>query len=406
VSNYSILVVDDEVDNFEVIEALLANTDHTLQYASHGQQAIDSLDKFDPDLILLDVMMPGIDGIEVCQQIKAMPKWQAVPIIMVTALTSSSDLARCLAAGADDFLSKPMNVVELRARVQSMLRIKKQHDRIESLSKLQRNSINSLKSNLNELNMDLASSFSRESDAPLNNILSKVDLLQKSLNDMTTSEITEVIESVNRSAVELDKFNKKFLFSRQLSSAATESNRQETCLAKISIEQLATKQIDQLRSSMKLIFDVEDVELAVTPKHLQYIVHELLDHILKIPESKSFISIYGYVMNEEFHCYIDNLDVGADGILNKKSSVSAQFNPASNSEQELSIGLKIAKKIVEIHDGLFLIANADKTSTKIYITLPLKRSFFSPKPLAKVAIISNESMESISNELQENLYMG
>jgi two-component system, sensor histidine kinase and response regulator len=135
-SNYSILIVDDQPENFEVIEALLQSTDHNLYYASDGITAIDLLDKFTPDLVLLDVMMPEIDGIEVCKQIKANPRWQAIPVIMVTSFSSTANLSRCLAAGADDFLSKPVNGIELRTRVNSLLRIKKQQDLIESLSKV------------------------------------------------------------------------------------------------------------------------------------------------------------------------------------------------------------------------------------------------------------------------------
>ena len=129
----SVLVVDDEPDNFDVIETLLSDRDYQLHYAANGQEAIASLDTFNPDLILLDVMMPGIDGIEVCRLIKALSKWQAVPIIMVTALSSKSDLAHCLTTGADDFISKPVNGIELRSRVHSMLRIKQQYDDLQTL---------------------------------------------------------------------------------------------------------------------------------------------------------------------------------------------------------------------------------------------------------------------------------
>lgn len=132
----SILVVDDEPDNFDVIEALLSSQDYQLHYATNGQEAIASLELFQPDVILLDVMMPGMDGIEVCQRIKSMPQWESVPIIMVTALTSKEDLAKCLEAGADDFISKPLNSLEFRARVKSMLRIKKQYDRLERANAL------------------------------------------------------------------------------------------------------------------------------------------------------------------------------------------------------------------------------------------------------------------------------
>ncbi|MEG4352273.1 EAL domain-containing protein [Microcoleus sp. LAD1_D3] len=126
----SVLVIDDEPDNFDVIETLLNNRDYKLHYAASGQEAIDSLNFFEPDVILLDVMMPGMDGIEVCQRIKAMPKWEALPIVMVTALTTKTELARCLTAGADDFISKPVNRLELTARVRSMLRIHRQYQQL------------------------------------------------------------------------------------------------------------------------------------------------------------------------------------------------------------------------------------------------------------------------------------
>ncbi|MBD2187027.1 EAL domain-containing protein [Pseudanabaena mucicola] len=137
-SKPSILVVDDEPDNFDVIETLLSNSedvdqdnqDYHLHYAANGRDAIESLDVFQPDLILLDVMMPEMDGIEVCKRIKAIPKWSPVPIIMVTALTTKKDLAQCLFAGADDFISKPVNRLEMMARVKSMIRIHQQYKQL------------------------------------------------------------------------------------------------------------------------------------------------------------------------------------------------------------------------------------------------------------------------------------
>jgi len=129
----SILIVDDEPNNFDVIETLLNGEEYQLHYASGGQKALDHLDTFQPDVILLDVMMPELDGIEVCKQIKAIAKWKSVPIVMITALSSREDLSRCLAAGASVFISKPVNSIELRARVRSMLKIKEQYNDLQEL---------------------------------------------------------------------------------------------------------------------------------------------------------------------------------------------------------------------------------------------------------------------------------
>jgi two-component system, sensor histidine kinase and response regulator len=372
--SYSILIVDDEADNFEVIEALLASTNYTLHYANRGQDAIDGLEQFDPDAILLDVMMPGIDGMEVCKRIKAMPQWQAVPIIMVTALSGTEDLARCIEAGADDFVSKPINGVELRARVQSMLRIKKQHDRIQSLSKLQRNNIHFLENSLHELHLDLAVSFPNELNEPLNNIQDNIFRLQQNFRKMPESEIEQMLASANRSTLKLDKLNHSFLFYLQLALSTKDTKSQETCTSKKQIEQLVVKQVSRSYSSTKLTLNIEDTSLAVKDKHLQYIVGELLDYALKSAESQDFVNIYGNVMEEAFHFYIDNREVSSTSNPTAKLSELTQFNSGLDSEPELGIGLKIVKKIVEIYDGLFLIENTNHNQTTIYITLPLAKS--------------------------------
>lgn len=92
-TSFSILIVDDEPDNFDVIETFLNHPDYQLYYVENGEKAMAALPVFQPDLILMDVMMPGIDGLALCQQIKVIPQWQSVPIIMVTALTSKQTLA-------------------------------------------------------------------------------------------------------------------------------------------------------------------------------------------------------------------------------------------------------------------------------------------------------------------------
>lgn len=133
-STPSILIIDDEPNNFDVIETFLVDQGYQLHYVPSGKEALSSLDLFKPDLILLDVMMPDMDGIEVCRRIKARPDWGTVPIIVITALASKTDLARCLSAGADDFISKPVNRLELTARVKSMLRIRDQYQQLATFN--------------------------------------------------------------------------------------------------------------------------------------------------------------------------------------------------------------------------------------------------------------------------------
>lgn len=119
-----ILVVDDILPNVKLLEAKLMSQYYEVVTASNGQEALDKVESENPDIILLDVMMPGMDGFEVCTRLKANPKTAHIPVVMVTALTDSQDKIRGLEAGADDFLSKPINDTALMARVRSLSRLK------------------------------------------------------------------------------------------------------------------------------------------------------------------------------------------------------------------------------------------------------------------------------------------
>jgi two-component system cell cycle response regulator len=125
-----ILVVDDILPNVKLLEAKLTAEYFDVLTASDGPSALELADAETPDLILLDVMMPGMDGFEVCERLKASPKTRHIPIVMVTALSDVNDRVRGLKAGADDFLSKPVNDVALFARVRSLARLKMMMDEL------------------------------------------------------------------------------------------------------------------------------------------------------------------------------------------------------------------------------------------------------------------------------------
>lgn len=126
-----ILIVDDEQVMRDVMEGLLIHQGYDLAFAQSGRDALEKVAELRPDLLLLDVMMPDMDGFEVCRRIKADEQWQHIPIILVTALSGKDDLAIGLDAGADDFVHKPFSNLELLARVRSMLRIKGQYDSLQ-----------------------------------------------------------------------------------------------------------------------------------------------------------------------------------------------------------------------------------------------------------------------------------
>jgi CheY-like chemotaxis protein len=128
-----ILIADDNQPNVELLEAYLTGIECSIEVARDGQETIDKVISFRPDVILLDVMMPKLSGFEVCRKLKDDPTTSGIMILMVTALNELGDFERGVAAGTDDFLSKPVNRVELVKRIQNMLKIRHVTDEIERL---------------------------------------------------------------------------------------------------------------------------------------------------------------------------------------------------------------------------------------------------------------------------------
>ena len=131
-----ILIVDDNAANLEILQARLAAHNYGIITATDGESGLAMAREEQPDLILLDIMMPKMDGIEVCRHIRADPSLPFIPIIMVTAKTGSKDIVAGLEAGGDEYLTKPVDHAALVARVKSMLRIKELHDTVREQAAL------------------------------------------------------------------------------------------------------------------------------------------------------------------------------------------------------------------------------------------------------------------------------
>ena len=127
-----ILIVDDNEANRDILDTRLKTHGYELIQAADGEAAIAAVKEFLPDLVLLDVMMPKLDGIEVCRRLKSDPDLPFTPIVLVTAKADTKDIVAGLEAGADEYLTKPVDQPALVARVGSMLRFKALHDQVQS----------------------------------------------------------------------------------------------------------------------------------------------------------------------------------------------------------------------------------------------------------------------------------
>ncbi|GJQ30189.1 MAG: two-component system response regulator [Phycisphaerae bacterium] len=123
ISQCNVLLADDNAQNLELLLAYLEDLGCEVRTAQDGQEALDQIAQRRPDLLLLDVMMPRVSGFQVCSRIKRDPATSDIPVVMVTALNEVSDVERAVEMGADDFLTKPVNRLELLTKVRTLLRV-------------------------------------------------------------------------------------------------------------------------------------------------------------------------------------------------------------------------------------------------------------------------------------------
>jgi signal transduction histidine kinase len=296
-----------------------------------------------------------------------------VPIIMVTALSDKEDIARCLQAGATDFVSKPVNGLELRARVHAMLRIKQQYDSIQALSKLQRNTIHLLEGSLQTLRGNLASSLSHELNTPLNGILGGLGLLNAHWEDMEGEEMAELLELSHQSAQRLERLIQKFLVYLRLELATPPAQPPTVPLAHTIMTQATEQCAIEARRSDDIEVSIHTASLAIESQDLQRLLIELVDNALKFSSPGTPVQVVG---RRQERCYrLSVCDRGRGMTQSQVASVGAfmQFERSSYEQQGMGLGLKIAQKITELYGGHLLIDSTYKTGTTVHVDLPFAK---------------------------------
>ncbi len=195
----TVLIVDDDVSSRDILAAILFNEDYRLEFAADGQELLEKAETFMPDAVLLDVIMPDMNGFEACRRLKAKEEFRNIPVIMISVLNDKADMIQGFESGADDFLSKPVNGPELRARIRSVLRIKSRYDEIKTEISLREH---------------LGSMIMRDMKHSLNPILEADRTLEKYITD------SEALQKMSRAAHRIQLSISHMLMLRKITGAA------------------------------------------------------------------------------------------------------------------------------------------------------------------------------------------
>jgi signal transduction histidine kinase len=207
-----LLIVDDEMSASATMEAAFASEGYDLEFASNGELAIRKADSFLPDIILLDVMMPGMDGFETCRRLRAIAKLAEVPIIFLTALDDRASRLAGIEAGADDFLTKPIDIQELRLRVRTILKLNRYRTLItqrESLQEMASRIITAQEEERKHISRELHDDFGQALIAHMLNLRNlQIDLGRKNNEfnqtlDMLIADTNKTLEKIRLLAQDL-----------------------------------------------------------------------------------------------------------------------------------------------------------------------------------------------------------
>lgn len=197
-----ILIVDDNKENIDLIAYFLKPQNYQIFTAVDGVDALSQVEKVQPDIILLDIMLPKMDGFQVCERIKKNMETRFIPVIMITALKELKDKIRSLEVGADDFISKPFENVELLTRVKSLLRIKEYHDKLE-LKNIELEEKNKALTQMDQFKEELNHLIVHDMKNPLFVIQGNLQMMEMGMGDSMPDVVKKYLGRIDRSTQNL-----------------------------------------------------------------------------------------------------------------------------------------------------------------------------------------------------------
>lgn len=361
----NILVIDDKIDNFDIIETLLSNDQYEIYYASSGVKGLTLVESLSPDIILLDVMMPEMDGLQVCQRLKNNPQYQHIPVIMVTALNSKEDLARCLKEGADDFISKPIDGIELRARVRSLLRIKEQYDKLKNLVTLREETL--------RMREDMSNMIMHDLRNPLSTVVFAASVVERYIDKASDSfDKKELILRKTRQILGSGKRLEKMIDSLLL-MAKLESGKILFRPVETDLHELGTN----ISNDFELIASANQIELVsklpepgrtvlVDAPILCRVIDNLISNALKFsPAGSQVVLTLEYILNEDnqdnqdsnLQVRVSVADMGPGVSAEKQAVIFEKFEigELAQNVSQIGLGLAFCKMVLEAQGGSLMI---------------------------------------------------
>ncbi|MEH2049660.1 hybrid sensor histidine kinase/response regulator [Nostoc sp.] len=362
---YRILVVDDTPDNLILVQAILESEGYEIDLASDGIKALQKIDQFPPDLILLDVMMPGIDGYEVTRRIRKNPAISYIPILLITAFHQSS-VVEGLDAGADDFIRKPFDTDELLARVRSLLRLKHSLDEQQKMARQRE---------------DFVSRLTHDLRTPLVAADRMLNLFEMETFCKISPEMKQAIAVMIRSNQNLMEMVNTLLEVYRFEAGKKTLNWEECNLREISQE--VVSELSPLTNEKGLTLEIDTSELEpLTPNagiimgdrlELRRVLNNLVANAIKFTDTGGItIRIFETPLqpgNPDL-VTIEIQDTGYGIAPEDQATIFERFRQGKNKRSGSGLGLHLSHRIVEGHAGSIQVVSEVGKGSLFTVKLP------------------------------------
>ena len=358
-----IAVIEDDFETFNIIVNILESKNFVVQGSQNGYDGIDLVKRFEPDVVLCDIMMPHVDGFDVLKELKKSINTASIPFIFITAKTDRESIRHGMELGADDFITKPFNPTELLASVNTRI------IKYRSTEEIHQTTLRLLKKNISY-------ALPHELKTPLGTVLGYSELIREQNGQMDTETLLECVDNIISGGHRLQRVIENYLVYAQLELITDPKdigylrNNIVPDVAPI-ISSTAWKIAANYSRKDDLELEVEALALRIANNDLRKIIYELVDNAFKFSEKGSSVGLKAERQGSEYTIYIYDQGRGIAQEHLELMDGYMQFDRTLHEQQGLGLGFSIAQKLIHFHGGDLAIQSEVNTGTILKIRFPM-----------------------------------
>lgn len=375
---HKILIVEDKQENMDLLVYFLHPQGYEIISVYDGLSALQKVEEEHPDIILLDIMLPKMDGYEVCGRLKKDPETKFIPIIMLTALKELKDKVRALEVGADDFLSKPFENIELLARVKSLLRLKEYHDELQSKN-LELAEKNESLMRMDRFKEDLTNLIIHDMKNPLFVIQGNLQMMSMSMENVPPEILKKYAQRIERSSQQLLRMVVNLLDISRIEEGTIDLKNDHA-----NINEIIDKIIERIKDypenkNKEILVDLDSnlPELTIDRSVMERVFENLINFSITNLVDEGKVTITTAAVDDQKIQFVTH-DNGTQIPKNYYDKIFEKFSQTeikdSGYRVDRALGLTFCKMAVEAHKGSMWLDLETKVGNKFIIELPISGS--------------------------------